>query len=248
MSRAHHQPAPCRTRAAARGTRAGATMTTRSCRRARSSRPAEGPAHRLERIRREVLEVTLGESRAVCAGDDLAQRLMDGVGRPLRAELVRSPVDEIHIEVDIRALDHARTIHPGNIARYTCWSLCGQGALPAAVRDPGARPRPLRRSWGPRPLHARRSRETRDGRARAEKPHPPATPEDHGASVHRCRPRSPTTSPDAPGPTRRHRARRSLRPRTVRARPRARRTRPRRRRGAPRHARESALAAPGSCC
>ena len=39
-------------------------MTTRSCRRARSTRAAGGPAHRLEGIRREVLEVTFGEARA----------------------------------------------------------------------------------------------------------------------------------------------------------------------------------------
>jgi hypothetical protein len=41
----------------------------------------DGPTHRLERIRREILEFTLSEPRAACAGNHLAQRLMAGVGR-----------------------------------------------------------------------------------------------------------------------------------------------------------------------
>src|SRR3954465_15083306 len=95
-------------------------MTMRSCRRARSSRAAGGAAHRLPDLPPEFLEVTLGEPRATGAGDHVAQRVMDGVGRPLGAEFAGGLMEEIHVKVDVRALDHSHRIHLMQGMPYTC--------------------------------------------------------------------------------------------------------------------------------
>ena len=44
------------------------------------------------------------------------------------AELVRCLLDEIHVEVDVRAPDHTQTIHPATGARYTSLPAFTRGA------------------------------------------------------------------------------------------------------------------------
>lgn len=79
---------------------------------ARSSAATCRPTHLLQGIGRQVSEVAAGEPHPPCTGDDIAKRLMDRVRRAAGAQLMRRLLDQVQIEIDVRALDHGKSIHP----------------------------------------------------------------------------------------------------------------------------------------
>jgi len=107
-------------RGEARDDHAGATTPTRWYRPAQSSAATCRPAHLLQGIGRQVSEVAPREAYPPCTGDDISKRLMDSVRRATGAELMRRLLDQVQIEIDVRALDHGDSIHPTWSYRYTC--------------------------------------------------------------------------------------------------------------------------------
>src|SRR5205085_11514691 len=93
----------------------------------------------LEHLGREIGEVTLREPFARGAVDDRPQRSMDGIRRSCCAEHSGCCVNELRIEVDIRAPDLRLThlaisIHLNDASRYTSSSrgphrICRRGGL-----------------------------------------------------------------------------------------------------------------------
>ena len=162
--------ARCRTRGAAPGRPPARPDPRARVGELRQAEPARRAAHRLQGLGRQILEVSLCKSRAASAGDHVAQCLMDGVGRPLCAERVRGLLHEVHVEVDVRALDHASSVHLRHALAYTsvlmrpcCAShagrraaSCGSDAAAArrrrdagAARGRGRRAGCARRCWAP---------------------------------------------------------------------------------------------------
>ena len=80
-------------------------------------------AELVEYLGREILELALGEPRAAGSGDDVTKRPVNGVRRPVCSEFVRRLAHEIHVEIDVRALDHADSIHLPAFMEYTLLEL-----------------------------------------------------------------------------------------------------------------------------